>query len=52
MKDKQQAMPGYEAPKVEPVEVEIESGFATSAHIGSITGNSWNEQSGGSLGTN
>ena len=43
MKEKQQAMPYYEAPKVEFVEVEIEKGFALSTRV-----NGWNE--GGSLG--
>jgi len=46
MKDKQQPMPDYEAPKVEVVEVEIEQGFAISTHINI---NEWEE--GGSLGS-
>ncbi len=33
MKDKQRPMTGYEAPKVEFVEVEIEQGFAASARV-------------------
>lgn len=34
MKDKQQPMPDYEAPKVEFVEVEIEQGFTVSTIVG------------------
>lgn len=43
MKDKQRPMPGYEAPKVEVVEVEIEKGFAVSARV-----DGWDD--GGNLG--
>lgn len=45
MKKEQQAMPTYEAPKVEVVAVEIEKGFAVSTHIGV---NGWGN--GGNLG--
>lgn len=31
MKDKEQAMKPYEAPKVEVIEVEVEKGFANSS---------------------
>ena len=43
MKDKQRLMPGYEAPKVEVVEVEIEKGFAVSTRV-----DGWDD--GGNLG--
>ena len=39
MKNKEQAMAAYEAPKVEVIEVEVEKGFATSVNlIGGATG--------------
>ena len=41
----------YEPPQVEVIEVEVEKGFATSNVGVNVTGESWNEMPGGSLGT-
>lgn len=46
MKKEQQAMPVYDPPKVEVVEVEIEKGFAISVNMNV---NDWED--GGNLGT-
>jgi hypothetical protein len=41
----------YETPQVEIIEVEVEKGFAGSVDM-DITGDSWEDVNGGSLGTN